>query len=349
MDRRTFLKQSGLFVVTTLSGSSFLVGCGTPQPAAPSVNRPTSLRNEIYLTPFQHIIAHIDVYVAMEKGWFEEQGLLIKPVGGTGTAASVSQVAAKQALYGKAASIITVPQIADQNVPLLSVGQVDQRSQYSVASLPERPLKHPRDWQGKSIGVISRGGTTELLLDAMSIMTGLDPNNVNKKVTGADAGSYEFLRRGEVDGFITFSGSETAFRVMGINLHYLNTDEFARVPGDAYIVLRETAEKDGQAVLGFLRAVKRAYEWLQDKNNHDEAIRIMGKWNPVEVEDRKLALAKIEAQVKLATPDPGGKLLRADPQAWEDGVRVMARAGIIKHQNLKATDCYTNRFVDQLS
>lgn len=370
MERRSFLRQGAVFAVATMAGGKFLIGCAsqetTPaaQDASPTTGDPvatantamptsspapaaTDLRNMVYVTPFQHIIAHADVYVGMQEGYFAEEGLFITPIGGTGTASSVSQVAAGQGTFGKAASIITCPLIADDGVEIITVAQKDQRSQYSVASDPENPLTHPRDWQGKAIGVISVGGTTELLLDAMSVAAGLDPGNVEKRVTGADVGSLEFLRRGEVAGFMTFIGSETAFDQMGEELHYLNTDEFAPVPGDSYIVKQEDTEKEAEAIVGFLRACRRGWEFMEQPDNHDAVMSAIAELNPIEVQDRELAIAKIEAEVELSRP-ADGEYLDVDLEAWEAGLDIMYQAGIIENQNLGLEDFVTTEFLEQL-
>ncbi|MCT2581575.1 ABC transporter substrate-binding protein [Actinophytocola sp. S1-96] len=171
MDRRSFLRTGGLFAVTTAAGSSFLMACAPSTGNDAASNNPSdpSLRNLVFVTPFQHIINYADVYVAIQEGFFEEEGLRIEPIGGSGTASSVSQVSAGQGMFGKAAAVITCPLIADTGATIVTVAQGDQKSQYSVASMPDNPLTHPDQWQNKTIGVISKGGTTELLLDAMSV------------------------------------------------------------------------------------------------------------------------------------------------------------------------------------
>lgn len=352
MDRRKFLTGAA-FLVTTLAGSQFLVGCGSngssgsAQSAGSQNSGAGDLRNLVYMTPFQHIIAHADAYVAQHEGYFAEEGLLITPVGGTGTASSVSQVAAGQAVFGKAASIITCPLIADQNTEIITIGQKDQVSQYSIASPPDKPLTHPEQWQGKTIGVISKGGSTELLLDAMSVAVGLDPSKVKKVVTGADVSSLEFLNRGEVDGFITFIGSETAFRQKNINLHYLNTDEFAPMPGDSYFVTKETAEKEKEAIVGFLRACRKAWKFMEDPANHDKVLEAVGKYNEIEVAEKELAKAKIEAEIKVSKP-ADGDYLSIDVAKWEKALELMRKSGIMKDTSRPVGDFVTTSFLDAI-
>jgi NitT/TauT family transport system substrate-binding protein len=349
MDRRSFLTTSGLIVVSSVAGGSVLVGCANGGATSTAGKSPgnAKLKNLVYVTPFQHIISHADVYVASQEGYFEEAGLFITPVGGTGTASSVSQVAAGQGVFGKAAAIITAPLIADQGTEIITVGQKDHKSQYSVASDPAKPLKHPKDWQGKSIGVISKGGTTELLLDAMSVAAGLDPKNVTKKVTGADAGSLEFLRRGEVDGFITFIGSETAFKKMKVDLHYLNTGDFAPMPGDSYFVKKSDAESQGQIITDFLGACRKGWEFMAQESNIDKVLSAVKAFNPIEVQDKELAAMKVKAEVAVSTP-ANGKFLSIDMPAWESGLKLLREAGMVKDTARPLSDFVTAKFVDAI-
>ncbi|MFD4668754.1 ABC transporter substrate-binding protein [Lentzea sp. NPDC058450] len=347
MDRRSFLRTTA-FAVTAAGGSSFLIGCA---PSTGNSTRPSgnpNLPEAVFVTPFQHITNYADVYVAIQEGYFAEAGIRVTPVGGTGTASSISQVAAGQGLFGKAASVITCPLIADNNTEIITVAHGDHRSQYSVASDPAKPLTDPAQWQGKTIGVISKGGTTELLLDAMSVAKGLDPKNVRKVVTGADVGSLEFLRRGEVDGFITFIGSEAAFKQRKIDLHYLNTDEFAKMPGDSYFVKKADVQSKGDAIAGFLRASRRGFEFVEKPENLDRVLNAIGAFNKVEVSDRELAKLKVEAQPVICKPADGAKYLSVDLPAWESALELMRKSGIVKDRSRPITDFVTSQFVDAL-
>jgi NitT/TauT family transport system substrate-binding protein len=349
MDRRSFLRSSGLFAITTAAGGTFLMACA-PSTGNDSANQAAgdpNARDATFITPFQHIINYADVYVAIQEGYFAEEGLRIDVVGGTGTASSVSQVTANQGLVGKAAAVITCPLIADTGAEIITVAQGDQRSQYSVASTPDNPLTHPEQWQGKTIGVISKGGSTELLLDAMSVAEGLDPAKVRKVVTGADVGSLEFLNRGEVDGFITYLGSETAFKQRNIELNYLNTDEFAKMPGDSYFVKTADVEKEAEAIVGFLRGSRKGYQFLEKPENLDKVLSAVGEFNKVEVSDEELAKLKVEAQTTLCKPG-SGDYLAVDMPAWESAVELMRKSGIMKDTTRSVEDFVTSRFVDQI-
>lgn len=349
MDRRTFLRNSGLFAVTTAAGGSFLMACApsTGNQDRNAAQADPKLKDATFITPFQHIINYADVYVAIQEGFFAAEGLRVDVVGGSGTASSVSQVSANQGLVGKAASVNTCPLIADTGAEIITVAQGDQKSQYSVASKPDKPLTHPSQWQGKTIGVISKGGSTELLLDAMSVAEGLDPTKVKKVVTGADVGSLEFLNRGEVDGFITYLGSETAFRQRKIDLHYLNIDEFAKMPGDSYLVKKSDVDKQADAIVGFLRGSRKGFQFVEKPENLDKVLSAVGAFNKVEVQDKELAQMKVEAQPKLCKPK-SGDYLTIDMPAWESAIELMRKSGIMKDKSRPLSDFVTTEFVDKI-
>lgn len=349
MDRRMFLRSSGMVAITSAAGSTFLMGCA-PNTGNGQVDQSAAgpnATNVVFMSPFQHILNYADVYAGIQEGYFAEEGLKIDVVGGSGTGSSLSQVAAGQGMFGKAAAVITCPLIGDEGGQFITVAQGDQRSQYSLASSPDNPLTEPSQWQGKTIGVISKGGSTELLLDAMSVAAGLDPSNVKKVVTGADVGSLEFLNRGSVDGFITYLGSEAAFQQREIELHYLNTDSFAKMPGDSYLVKTTDLEKHADDIVAFLRASRRGFEFVEDPDNLDKVLTAMSAYNEVEVQDRELAKLKVEAQPKICKPD-SGDYLSIDMPAWKSGIELMRKSGILKDTSRPISDFVTTEFVDQI-
>lgn len=363
-NRRRFLKSAGLFSVSTAAGGAFLVGCASDDPAPAAAPSPTpsagdapapapapvDLRNLVYVTPYQQILSHSDVYVAIQEGYFEDEGLLITPIGGQGTATSVQQVAARQGIFGKGAAIITMPIIADGTADLITVAQKDQRGQYKVASDPSAPINTPQDLVGKTIGVISMGGSARLSLDAMMIAAGVPLDSVERVVTGADAASLEFLRRGEVDGFFTFTGTETTFNLQGIDLVYLPTSDYASLPEDSYFVTKEVAAAENDAIVGFLRACRRGWEFMADTNNLDKVFSAMAVWNPTEVEDEERAAAIIAAEVKLATPDDSSMdFLDVNLPAWEGAIPLLKALELIAEDNdLPVSSYVTTEFIDQV-
>ena len=178
MRRRGFIGTTGLATIS-FAGAHVPLGIlsAGAQARAPG-------DEHVWMAPSRVTLFQSFMTVAEAKGWFREEGVNVKVQPGTGTAAAVQQVATGGTAFGMAAPVATCGPIADQDAPIVTIGQVAYRGFFEIASRADRPLRHPSDFQGKTIGILSVGGTTDLQLDAMSIAVGLDPTKVRKVVTG---------------------------------------------------------------------------------------------------------------------------------------------------------------------
>lgn len=288
------------------------------------------------------------VLIAIEKGYFTEAGLDLSANPSPGTANVITQLAAGQAEFGQSAAIVTVPAIVEQGAEILTIGQPIYRSVFEIASLPDAPITHPRDMVGKTIGVMSIGGSTDRLIDAMMISEGLDPSSVERVVTGLSAGAFTHLNSGQVAGFWSFYPIRVALDAMGVTLHYLNSDDYARLPADSVICShRLTESDDGRSLIkAYLTGVKRGLEFLLDPANVEESIDILGMYNPTEAEDRVATADKFAIVRDLAQPPEGVTSLYCDIAGWEAGISLMHEMGVISRA-VPVSDVATNAFLEE--
>jgi NitT/TauT family transport system substrate-binding protein len=295
------------------------------------------------LTPLQTY-----VLIAIEKGFFTTAGLTLSATPSPGTANVLTQLSAGHAQFGQSAAIVTVPAIVEQGAEILTIAQPIYRSVFEIASSPSSPIRHPRDMVGRTIGVMSIGGSTDRLIDAMMIREGLDPRSVERVVTGQAAGAFTFLQRGRVAGFWSFYPMRVALDSMGVNLNYLNSDDFAPMPADSVICSRRlTTSEDGRALIrAYLTGVKQGLDFLLDPANVQECIRILGRYNPTEAEDRVAAAAKFEQVRQLARPPAGVRSLYCHLESWESGIALMRQMNMIS-RTVPLSDVVTNRFLEE--
>jgi NitT/TauT family transport system substrate-binding protein len=338
--RRDILRAGG----TTLLARS---ACGAAVPfafAGPGFAQ--ALRKERWVAPSRVTLLQSYVFTAIEKGFFRDEGLDIELQPSPGTATSLTQVTAGASMFGQAAAVTTCPPIADEGATVITIGQIAYKGFFELASLPNKPLVHPRDWQGKTIGIMSVGGTTDRLLDAMSVMTQLDPKNVRKVVTGVGPSGVAFLQRGEVDGFWVFYESRVALEMQGIKLNYLPSDSFALLPGDSVLTGSAAAQNPAneKAITGFLRGAHRGIDYALDPKNESEVIKFLEKYNPIEGREVEKAKKVLELVRHYCTSDAGLKRMVCDEKQWREGIELMERIGLIKNKGLPHERYYTNRF-----
>lgn len=300
-------------------------------------------RSLSWVSPARINLVHSYVLVGVAKGWFKDEGLNVDIRVGTGTAQSVIQVASSNSFFGQAASSTSCPAIADQGADLITIGQVAYQGFFELASAKNNPITSAAQLQGKTIGVMSLGGTTDVLLDAMSLAAGLDPSKVKKVVTGTSSSGVAFLQRGDVDAFFVFPDSKFALRQMKVDLSYASTHDYVPLPGDAIIVSKKNADnpENRDAIVKFLKVCRRGLDYMQDPAHFDELIKIVAKYNPVEGADVEKGRNVLEMLKVFYQPTGGVKRIVCDEVAWERGIRLMEQIGLMKNKGLPL-----NRYVD---
>lgn len=345
MERRNFLRTGTLFFGAPLGASVALSLGGSLPGIAHAATRKEKWVSPSSITPLQCYAA-----VAKEKGFFEAEGLDISIQATPGTANAVTQLASGAAMFAQGAAITTVPAIANRDAGVITVGQTIYRSVFELTSSLDSPIKAGDSLAGKTIGVMSTGGSTDQLLDAMAAASNTDPKSIKRVVTGFSASAYAFLQRKQVDAYFSFYPMRLALEAQGVQLHYLNSDDVATIPPDSIVVARSAlnSEADRTAVVGYLRACAKSMRFLLEPANYDEAIAVLAKYNPVEAQDKTLARKKFEFIATLARRPQGVPFLHCDDKAWATGVAVMEKIGLIKPNAKPLSEYYTNDLVKRI-
>ena len=114
----------------------------------------------------------------------------------------------------------------------------------------------PADFRGRKVGVVSVGGTTELMLDLMLAQAGIAPAAVPRFVTGNNAGALQLVRQGRVDCFIASVNVVVALRRAGEDFVAMSTDEIAPMPSQVYVATPEFIEREPGTVEGLMRSMR---------------------------------------------------------------------------------------------
>ena len=112
-------------------------------------------------------------YVAMEKGYFKEEGLDVTIVPGGPDIVPEQQVANGAADIGIGWVASLLPH-QEQGLPLVQIAQIYQKSGLLLVSKKEAGIESPKDLAGKKVGNWMGGNEFEIL--ALFDKYGLDPN-----------------------------------------------------------------------------------------------------------------------------------------------------------------------------
>jgi NitT/TauT family transport system substrate-binding protein len=275
-----------------------------------------------------HGTGYLPLYVAIQKGFFEEEGLDIKVLtieSGSGHTNAV--------LSGQAFAFIGGPE--HNAFAKLKGGElravvnvVDRGNSYYVALSGKEPpagMSMPDYFKGKTIATGLFGGTPNSITRYMLKSYGLDIKkdvNVLESTTGAILAA---MKTGNAQiGVLTEPVITQAIR-QGIS-----GEPIVNIPKNlgpyAYSTLnirQESIEKDPESVRKFVRAVMRGLKATYD--NPDEATAIAKKEFPtMALEDLK---ATLDRSFKDEIWSKDGSI---SPQSWETAAKVVIEAGVLK-------------------
>jgi len=307
-------------------------------------NRPKSqsegLRKVTVVLDWTPNTNHTGLYVANEKGFFKDQGLeveIIQPSEGT----SDTIVASGKAQFGISyQESVTYARAAD--VPIVSIAAVIQHNTSGFASLKEKNILTPKDFEGKVYGGWGsevEEATIKYLMDQV----GADFSKV-KIMTIGDADFFQASASGQIDFAWIFEGwAGIEAKLKGIELNYIDLGKEATV-FDYYtpvIITNETVLKENKDLVeAFMKAVKKGYEYAIE--NPEDAADILIKAVPELNQELVKESQKFLAEKYRADAPIWGL---QNTEVWQRYTDWMYENGFID-KKIDVTKAYTNDFID---
>ena len=258
----TILLLFGMF--TTL-----LTGC-TPKSETETSAQPTIEQNEplqeITLNEVAHSIFYAPMYVAIEKGYFEDEGIQLNLVCGFGADKVMTAVLSGEAeigFMGSESSIYTYNEGANDYV--VNFAQLTQRAgNFLVARNKEDHFS----WTGlKGTTVLGgrKGGMPEMVFEYILKKNGLDPTSdltINQNIDfGSTAAAFA---EGQGDYTIEFEPGATSLEMEGKGsvVASLGKDS-GYVPYTAFSAKQSYIEEHPDMIQGFTNALQKGMNYVQ--------------------------------------------------------------------------------------
>jgi len=295
---------------------ALLAGCAAPQPAAPppATDAPAAAPGAAAPARTTHLKFTLDwaiqgpqapFLVALDKGYFAEEGLSVVIDRGFGSAGAISNIAsgAYNLGYADINSLIEF----NANHPdqaLIGVAMILDYPPVSILTLKDRNIPDVASLAGRKLGAPA-GDAARRLFPVFAKSAGIDPNSV--EWVSMDPPLREpLLIQGEVDAisgfFFTSLLNLTAAGVPEEDIiTFLYADYGLDIYGNAVIVPPKLLADNPEAVRGFLRALTRA--WHDTIANPDEAISIIKRRDPLIDEAVEKARLMMAIDVNMLTPD----------------------------------------------
>lgn len=332
INRRTLLKGAAI------AGASML--------PLPAVLRAQGLEKIDVLTPFAFGSSFIELMNGVSGGHFAKEGFDVNLQAGRGGSQTLQQLIAGQTLFIRIASIEQIRAMEKSPVDLVSFSTMYQASTFHVVSSSKNPIKSAEDLRGKTVGLVSVGGSTEIFLDLMLKKVGVPTEEVKREVTGDTPAALEFVNAGRVDCFICSINVVVALRHMKADVEIWSTDRYAPMPGQCYVGVRETMEKNPEQFVRISRALKASVDEIMTQPMTPIFQRAAKDFEIPRMDkvDELSAIVKATADELWLAHGPEN-LMRNVPQLWSDGVEVLRGANMTTQTNPEVF--YTNTYIDQ--
>lgn len=320
---------------------TLLAACGqaVEPTAAPTVTAPTGVTFVLDWVPNTN---HTGIFVAQEKGYFAEEGLkvnIIQP----GATYAWQVVASGSAEFGVSfQEETTLSHAAEEPAPTVSIAAIIQHNTSGFASLAEKNIQSPKDWEGLSYG--SYGGSfDEPTVRVLMECTGGDPGKLEIITTGS-TDPLALVQAGQVDlAWIFYGWQGIQAEQQGVDLSTVMLSDYFDCIPDYYTPILITSQtmisERPEVVRAFMKAISRGYEFAIQ--NPEEAANLLLKAAP------ELDAKLVQESQAWLSPRYQGDAPRWGEQkleVWQHYSRWMADNGIIE-QPIDAQAAFTNDFL----
>lgn len=260
------------------------------------------------------------MYLGMEKGFFEEEGLRIKPQIGEGGAALIPTLVSGDAQFAFVGVIPAITAVA-QDVPIRIVTSSDdaaatEEKDWQTLVVPKgSPIKGVEDLPGKTIAVNALRGLAEVVISRSLEKQGVDYRAVELlEVPFPEMPAA--LEQGRVDAaLLTEPFLSAVLAEGGTQIDAPSVETLPNFPNGVYVASEQYIAENGDVVDRFANAMNRSLEYAQ--NNPEQVRRIVPEYTETPPEAAQ--------QMRLPVFDP-----ELDREGIELEAELTAKYGIIE-------------------
>ena len=242
---------------------------------------------KIELHEVTHSVFYAPLYVAIDKGYFEEEGLEIELTNGGGADKVMTAVLSNSAqigLMGPESSLYVYNQ-GKTDYPIV-FGQLTQKDGSFLVSRVDEPNFKWEDLKGKGILAGRPGGvpmmTFEYLVNQHGLYDGTDLTLITDVQFDLMTAAFE---SGTGDYCTMFEPLASEYEKAGKGYVVASVGEGAgEVPYTSFVAKQSYIDKNTDTVNAFLRALKKAYDFMGAATDEEIAETIVGQFPSTSLE-----------------------------------------------------------------
>ncbi len=340
MTRRPRIRSAAIALATALLALS-IAACGDgdgDDSANGSGTEPQEfdLALDFYVNP-----DHAGIFAAIEQGYFEAEGLEVRPRVPSDPSAPIKQVAAGRADL----AISYEPEVLlarDQGLDVVAVAAIVDEPLTSLISLPEAGIEGAADLEGRAVGTAGIPYQSDYL-ETILETAGLSPSDADEVNVGFNL--LPALIGGKVDailgGFRNIEGVDLELR--GLDPRVVPVDELGVPTYDELVLVADAdaVEDDEERIRGFLSALSRGTAFAIE-HPESAAAYVLEAGDGLDPEQTR---AEVEATLPLLEPDPAERYGHMDPARWAAFAGWMAQHDLLSEGAAEPGQVLTNELL----
>lgn len=326
-----------LALCTLLFTQSLLfAGCG----------KSTTAKETVVLNEVAHSIFYAPLYVALEEGYFEEEGLDVELVCGFGADKTMTAMLSGEAdigLLGPEATIYTNAGDIDDTV--VNFAQLTQRAGNFLVAREAMPSFSWTDLKGKNVLGGRKGGMPEMVFEYILKKNNIDPSADLSIDQSIDFGSTSAaFTSGKGDFTVEFEPSATALEKMDDSYYVvasLGVDS-GYVPYTAFSAKKSYLKDHKDTVQSFVKALHRGTEYVDSHTPKEIAEVISPQFDETDMDSLVTIVTRYYEQ------DTWNSSLRFEQDSFQLLLDILDNAGELPNGDTSYDKLVDNSFADSL-
>jgi len=327
------MKKILALILAVLMMCTLFVGCSQS-----GDNNTDDASNDTQLEEFDVVLdwypnaVHAFLYQAIEKGYFEEEGLKVNIYFPASSSDSITMPAAGRADIGFYYQQDIIIAKANENVPIKVIGTVVHEPLDIVASIADKNIKTPQDLLGKKIG---HSGVPFSEVAVSALLSSIDATLDDVEFIDVGFDLMSSMTTGTVDAtFGCFVNHEIpALDKEGFETNLIHLTDYG-VPNDYALVL-VAGEKDlsenPDKYVRFMRACKKGFEDM--KADPEESLDLMMNNQNAENFPLDAEVEKVSFDILLPMMEKDdAPFLSQDAAVWQENIDWLYSAGMIDNK-----------------
>lgn len=257
-------KRFTALLLVALMLSAAVCACASKEEGAAGENLPE--KTKVVLNEVAHSIFYAPMYVAIEEGYFQEEGIDLELVTGFGADKTMTAVLSDSAdigFMGSEASIYTYNEGATDHV--VNFAQLTQRAGNFLVARQEMPDFTWDDLKGTDVLGGRKGGMPQMVFEYILKQNGIDPAKDVAIDQSIDFGSTAAaFAEGQADFTVEFEPGATSLEQdgKGYVVASLGTDS-GYVPYTAFSAKQSYLDENPDVIQGFTNALQKGMDFVQ--------------------------------------------------------------------------------------